>query len=208
MCNSTYPHVIYIVLYGSTRSHTFFSICIYSYSFSPIPLLSLCNEPERTISSSAVIKSHILPNVICSAAVQGKARTVNLLDGYLMLEKTEDNEIFVGDAEVLERDVVGTNGVLHVVSGPLMPQEGEHFLRFVSSSRNFSVSRCRICIHIGIMMIFHCKKKYLAAKVLLEVQILIIFFPDHNTRKRKKKFSQYFFISNPIYDDFNDRKKV
>ncbi|XP_063600232.1 transforming growth factor-beta-induced protein ig-h3-like [Penaeus indicus] len=91
-------------------------------SVSPLVLEGLL---EGNACLDAVIKSHILPNVICSAAVQGKARTVNLLDSYLMLEKTGDNEIFVGDAEVLEKDVMGTNGVLHVISGPLMPQEAK-----------------------------------------------------------------------------------
>ncbi|KAK8753712.1 hypothetical protein OTU49_001192 [Cherax quadricarinatus] len=73
----------------------------------------------------AVVKNHILPNVICSAAVQGKARTVNLLENYLLLEKTEDDKIFVEDAQVVVRDIVGTNGVLHIVDSPLMPQEAK-----------------------------------------------------------------------------------
>ncbi|XP_045614793.1 transforming growth factor-beta-induced protein ig-h3 [Procambarus clarkii] len=73
----------------------------------------------------AVVKNHILPNVICSAAIQGKARTVNLLENYLLLEKTEDDKIFVEDAQVVVRDVVGTNGVLHIIDSPLMPQEAK-----------------------------------------------------------------------------------
>ncbi|XP_042873732.1 periostin-like [Penaeus japonicus] len=81
----------------------------------------------------AVIKNHILPNVICSAAVQGKARTVNLLDSYLMLEKTGDNDIFVGDAEVVLKDIMGSNGVLHVISAPLMPQEAKPLIEVLES---------------------------------------------------------------------------
>lgn len=74
------------------------------------------------------MKNHLLPNVICSAAVQGKARTVNLLDSYLLLELTEDNELLVGGEEgtkVLARDIVATNGVMHVVDSPILPLEGE-----------------------------------------------------------------------------------
>lgn len=72
-----------------------------------------------------MVKNHILPNVICSAAVQGMARTVNLLEKFLLLEKTEEDKIFVEEAQVVVKDIVGTNGVLHIIDSPLMPQEGK-----------------------------------------------------------------------------------
>ncbi|KAG7158339.1 Periostin-like 2 [Homarus americanus] len=80
---------------------------------------------EGSSCLDSVVKNHILPNVICSAAVQGKARTVNLLDKYLLLEKSEDDKVFIEDAQVVVRDIVGTNGVLHIIDSPLMPQEAK-----------------------------------------------------------------------------------
>ncbi len=64
--------------------------------------------------------------MICTAAVQGKARTINLLEEFLMLERNEEDEIFVeDDVKVVARDLMGTNGVLHVVDKPVMPGAGE-----------------------------------------------------------------------------------
>lgn len=75
----------------------------------------------------AIVKNHILPNVICTAAVQGKARTINLLEEFLMLERTEEDGLFVEDnVEVVARDIMGTNGVMHVVDKPVMPSAAKN----------------------------------------------------------------------------------
>ncbi|XP_071520134.1 transforming growth factor-beta-induced protein ig-h3-like [Panulirus ornatus] len=94
-------------------------------AFQTLPVSVLENLVEGNACLESVVKNHILPNVICSAAVQGMARTVNLLERYLLLEKTEEDKIFVEEAQVVVRDIVGTNGVLHIIDSPLMPQEAK-----------------------------------------------------------------------------------
>lgn len=43
-----------------------------------------------------------------------------------MLERSEEDELFVEDGvRVVARDVMGTNGVMHVVNKPVMPGAGE-----------------------------------------------------------------------------------
>ncbi len=43
-----------------------------------------------------------------------------------MLERNEEDEIFVEDGvKVVARDLMGTNGVMHVVDKPVMPSAGE-----------------------------------------------------------------------------------
>ncbi|KAK7082117.1 hypothetical protein SK128_015083 [Halocaridina rubra] len=94
-------------------------------AFRSLPETVLDALIEGNACLESVIKNHILPNVICSAAVQGKARTVNLLDTYLMLEKTDEEKMFVEESEIVARDMVGTNGVMHVIDAPLMPEEAK-----------------------------------------------------------------------------------
>ncbi|OWF47880.1 Transforming growth factor-beta-induced protein ig-h3 [Mizuhopecten yessoensis] len=62
-----------------------------------------------------VLQNHILPNVICSAAVQGPSRTRNLLDTYLYLTRDEDDKLFVQDHQVVASDIMATNGVIHLI---------------------------------------------------------------------------------------------
>ncbi|KAK8404402.1 hypothetical protein O3P69_007594 [Scylla paramamosain] len=82
----------------------------------------------------AIVKNHILPNVICTAAIQGKARTINLLKEFLMLERTEEDSLFVEDnVEVLVRDIMGTNGVMHVLDKPIMPSAAKNLVDVLKS---------------------------------------------------------------------------
>ncbi|XP_066990165.1 transforming growth factor-beta-induced protein ig-h3-like [Macrobrachium rosenbergii] len=102
----------------------------------PEPLLESLLEGNACLDS--ILKNHVLPNVICSAAVQqGKARTANLLDSYLLLERTDDDKMLASAAQIVAKDVVATNGVMHVVDAPLMPQEAKP-VRKVLESHNLT----------------------------------------------------------------------
>ncbi|XP_059149379.1 transforming growth factor-beta-induced protein ig-h3-like [Physella acuta] len=75
-----------------------------------------------------VLQNHLLPNVICSAAIQGQAKTPNLLHQHLTVNRTEDNKVFIGGSQVIQSDIMGTNGVLHVIDDVLVPDEALGFL--------------------------------------------------------------------------------
>ncbi|KAB7498639.1 Transforming growth factor-beta-induced protein ig-h3 [Armadillidium nasatum] len=98
---------------------------------------------EGSSCLEAVIKQHILPNTICSDSIQGKMKTSSLLDQYLIVERTEDGKLFVEDSQIVAKDIVGTNGVLHIIDKPLIPNEGEiYFLEnmyipYVSFNQGF-----------------------------------------------------------------------
>lgn len=70
-----------------------------------------------------VLLNHLLPNVICTAAIQGQARTVNKLDRYANLTRSEDNKLFLDGAQIIQSDIMATNGVLHIIDEVLVPEE-------------------------------------------------------------------------------------
>ncbi|XP_013095429.2 transforming growth factor-beta-induced protein ig-h3-like [Biomphalaria glabrata] len=70
-----------------------------------------------------VLQNHLLPNVICAQAVKSEARTINNLRKYVNVTRTQDNKFFVGKAQVIQADVMATNGVLHIIDEVLVPDE-------------------------------------------------------------------------------------
>ncbi|XP_056017964.1 transforming growth factor-beta-induced protein ig-h3-like isoform X2 [Ostrea edulis] len=72
-----------------------------------------------------VLFHHLLPNVICSSAVSDKhkSRTKNQLSNYLYLSRDQDNKLFVEKSQIIDRDVMATNGVLHLIDDVIIPHE-------------------------------------------------------------------------------------
>jgi transforming growth factor-beta-induced protein len=68
-----------------------------------------------------ILKSHILPNVLCSGVVQGRARTNNLLGDLVLLERDNKNTLSVEGVELIMSDIMATNGVIHVVNDVIIP---------------------------------------------------------------------------------------
>ena len=69
-----------------------------------------------------ILNNHILSNVICSGVIEGKAKTANSLKKYLALERDENDDIFVDGKKMLMRDIVGTNGIIHVMEEVIVPE--------------------------------------------------------------------------------------
>ena len=69
-----------------------------------------------------ILETHLLPNVICSGVVRSKARTLNQRGKHVVFNRDEEDVLTVEDVRVAVRDVMGTNGVLHVVEEVLVPE--------------------------------------------------------------------------------------
>ncbi|KAK3089751.1 hypothetical protein FSP39_006188 [Pinctada imbricata] len=70
-----------------------------------------------------VLKNHVLPNVVCSSAIQGKSRTKNLLMRYLSVNRDQEDKVFVQDSQVVSADIMTTNGVIHLIDEVLIPDD-------------------------------------------------------------------------------------
>jgi transforming growth factor-beta-induced protein len=68
-----------------------------------------------------ILKNHLLPNVICSGVIEGRAKTNNLLDRYVVLDRDEEGNVLVEGVQLIVRDIMGTNGVIHVIEDVLIP---------------------------------------------------------------------------------------
>ena len=72
--------------------------------------------------SADILKHHLLPNVICSGIVDSKAKTVNSLNKYVVLEKDEQDVISIEGVKLIMTDIVASNGVVHVVDDVIVPE--------------------------------------------------------------------------------------
>jgi len=73
--------------------------------------------------SKDILLHHLLPNVICTGVISGKAKTSNINDKYIILERNPEDEILVNDvAMVVNRDVMASNGVIHIIDDVLIPE--------------------------------------------------------------------------------------
>ena len=72
--------------------------------------------------SRDILLHHVLPNVICTGVVEGKAKTNNINNKYVILERNADDEIMINDAKVTNRDVMAKNGVIHIIDEVLVPE--------------------------------------------------------------------------------------
>ena len=69
----------------------------------------------------SVIRNHVLPNVVCSGVVEGRVKTNNLLSSLLLLSRSEAGEVTVEGSKLIIRDMMATNGVVHLIDRVLVP---------------------------------------------------------------------------------------
>merc|ERR1712200_214497 len=65
--------------------------------------------------SGEVVRNHVLPNVVCSGIVEGRAKTNNLLSSLLLLSRSESGEVMVEGSKLIIKDMMATNGVVHLI---------------------------------------------------------------------------------------------
>merc|ERR1719319_483049 len=79
----------------------------------------------RCLPLHFIPRNHILPNVICSGIVEGRVKTNNQLSSLLLLARSEAGEVTVDGARLEVRDVMATNGVIHLIDRVLIPDSAK-----------------------------------------------------------------------------------
>lgn len=81
-----------------------------------------------------VLKHHLVPHTVCSTAVQTRLTTMNMDGDTLQLERRpDDGKLFVSGIQIVAKDVVGTNGIIHVIDGIIMPDSARPITGVLSS---------------------------------------------------------------------------
>lgn len=89
----------------------------------------------------SLVEHHVLPNVICSTVIQGRARSGTLLGTSLLLERDLEGKLYVNGKQVITRDVMASNGVVHVIDGVLIPETARSFSQLLSAANLTELSR-------------------------------------------------------------------
>lgn len=81
-----------------------------------------------------LLRGHVLSHVICSMAVPSSARVRNLNNEPVTLERDGDKLLADGSA-VVARDLMATNGALHVIDQLMMSQESKSLVQTLMDSQ-------------------------------------------------------------------------
>lgn len=73
-----------------------------------------------------ILKNHLLPNVVCSGIIESKAKTNNLLGKFMVLDRDDDGNVMIEGKKIIIRDIMGTNGVIHVIDDVIVPESARN----------------------------------------------------------------------------------
>jgi uncharacterized surface protein with fasciclin (FAS1) repeats len=85
----------------------------------PAGTVDMLLKPENKAKLVAILTYHVVPAKVMAADVKsGEAPTVN---GKMLKIKADGMGVMVNNAKVIATDLVGSNGVIHVVDTVLLP---------------------------------------------------------------------------------------
>eukprot|EP00088_Acartia_fossae_P037546 TRINITY_DN3874_c0_g1_i10.p1 TRINITY_DN3874_c0_g1~~TRINITY_DN3874_c0_g1_i10.p1 ORF type:complete len:852 (-),score=204.67 TRINITY_DN3874_c0_g1_i10:9-2564(-) len=75
--------------------------------------------------SAHILSTHILPTVVCSGVIAGRVQVTNNVGERIELRRDEEGRLFVEDRELIVKDVVAKNGVIHVIDSLILPKSAK-----------------------------------------------------------------------------------
>lgn len=85
----------------------------------PAGVLEDLMKPENKEKLASVLKYHVVPGKIMASDV--KPMKASTLNGSEFVVTVVDEEVRIDNATVIKTDIVGTNGVIHVIDSVIMP---------------------------------------------------------------------------------------
>ena len=77
--------------------------------------------PENQDQLTAILTYHVIPGAVMSADLAGQRLAVETVQGSELAVDATGGGVMVGDATVVQADVVASNGVIHVIDTVLLP---------------------------------------------------------------------------------------
>ncbi|KAF8797136.1 Transforming growth factor-beta-induced like protein [Argiope bruennichi] len=77
----------------------------------------------------SILHEHIVKGTVCTAAVVSQVKVKNILDNLMQLTKDESEKLRVNGALVDSENILGTNGVIHVIDKVLIPPQARNLLK-------------------------------------------------------------------------------
>jgi transforming growth factor-beta-induced protein len=83
------------------------------------------------------MRNHILPLTLCTSIVFQKGQVRNLDEALLSLERSADDKLFVNGTQIVTRDIITTNGIVHIIDGVLLSENGNAIHQLFSYISDF-----------------------------------------------------------------------
>lgn len=78
-------------------------------------------KPENLEQLQAILTYHVVPAKVLAADVADGASAPTLLAENSLSFDIQDGNVFIGEAQVVQTDIVTSNGVIHVIDSVLLP---------------------------------------------------------------------------------------
>ncbi|XP_044753028.1 transforming growth factor-beta-induced protein ig-h3 [Coccinella septempunctata] len=73
--------------------------------------------------AKSIISHHVTAHTVCSVAIIGNSTTHNVDGNVLNMERTLDDQLILENkAKIIETDIMGTNGVVHLIDTIIIPE--------------------------------------------------------------------------------------
>jgi uncharacterized surface protein with fasciclin (FAS1) repeats len=79
-------------------------------------------QPENKSKLQAILTYHVVPGKVMAADVV-KVKSAKTVQGQSLAVKAEGGAVMVDSAKVIQTDIVGSNGVIHVIDSVVLPKE-------------------------------------------------------------------------------------